>query len=555
VLRDLDPGYAKSLAENGRVFVPAARAQRESWLPDAEQTGARDIPLLIVADPVERLCADLADAVVDVRQGELPGSREPYAGRSVALLNRGTPSHVAEPDGTLCLSLMRSCTAWPSGVWLDGERRTAPDGSGFQLQHWSHTFEYALVAGAPDWRAAGFVRAGQEYNHGLIVRRAGAGSGAAALPPVASLASVQPESVLLSALKARGNPYAAGRTDVGADAAEGLITARVYESSGRAVRARLRLRTGIAAADRTNLLEQGVREELTVGAGGVAELPLGPAEVATVALAPAGALVEGGVDAVRPGPTAEPVQPVPTRYWLHNRGPAPLGNLPVSVHLSHAGEAAGGDTGADADGAAHRVRLTVSASAEPAAGTVELVVPDGLELLDAPALGFDLASGGHAEFALRLRRTLPGGPYHLAARITDPLGQTLEDVLGFGENSAQAPFLVEGPEAVPEPLRVAPGGCGHFRLRITVPAGSPVRGEAQLCSPFGTWGPGADLLVDPWAQGFDAASDAPAELRWTVSAPPGARPGARIWAVVRVAAYGSVHYAATVPLEVASPEG
>ncbi|WP_051939478.1 glycoside hydrolase family 38 N-terminal domain-containing protein [Phaeacidiphilus oryzae] len=294
VLRDLDPAYTKALAENGRVFVAAGRPQRDGWQPDAEQTGVRDLPLLIVADPVERLCADLADAVIEVRQGELPGSREPFAGASVALLNRGTPSHVAEVDGTLCLSLMRSCTSWPSGVWLDGERRTAPDGSGFQLQHWSHTFEYALVAGGPDWRAAGFVRAGQEYNHRLIAR-AVEPAGGGGLPPVASLASVEPESAVLSALKARGNPYATGRTaeeDPGAaDPVE--LTARVYESTGQPVRARLRLRPGIAAAARTDLLEEERREELTVDREGGAELPLGPAEVATVALTPAGALRPG----------------------------------------------------------------------------------------------------------------------------------------------------------------------------------------------------------------------------------------------------------------------
>ena len=74
--------------------------------------------------------------------------------RTVALLNRGVPSFAVEPDGTLHTSLMRSCTGWPSGVWIDARRRTAPDGSNFQLQHWTHTFDYALVAGDGDWRAA-----------------------------------------------------------------------------------------------------------------------------------------------------------------------------------------------------------------------------------------------------------------------------------------------------------------------------------------------------------------------------------------------------------------
>src|SRR6202020_2650088 len=92
----------------------------------------------------------------------------PLADRSVALLNRGTPGALVTPDGTLTLSLMRSCSAWPSGVWIDGEKRTAPDGSSFSWQLWSHTFEYALAAGAGDWRAAGFAVAGEDYNRELV---------------------------------------------------------------------------------------------------------------------------------------------------------------------------------------------------------------------------------------------------------------------------------------------------------------------------------------------------------------------------------------------------
>src|SRR5262249_1280737 len=70
--------------------------------------------------------------------------------------------------GTLHMSLMRSCSAWPSGIWIDGDCRTAPDGSSFAWQHWSHTFEYALAAGAGDWRAAGFSPAAEDYNHEFL---------------------------------------------------------------------------------------------------------------------------------------------------------------------------------------------------------------------------------------------------------------------------------------------------------------------------------------------------------------------------------------------------
>ena len=79
---------------------------------------------------------------------------------TVAVLNRGLPGFNVEPDGSLYLSLMRACSGWPSGVWIDPPRRTVPDGSNFQFQHWSHRFDYALVGGQGDWRAAAVVRAG-----------------------------------------------------------------------------------------------------------------------------------------------------------------------------------------------------------------------------------------------------------------------------------------------------------------------------------------------------------------------------------------------------------
>ena len=85
----------------------------------------------------------------------------------MALFNRGTPSGVVTPDGTIWMTLLRACSSWPSGVWIDGDRRTAPDGSSFAWQHWAHTFSYALAASADGWREAGFNASAEDYNHDL----------------------------------------------------------------------------------------------------------------------------------------------------------------------------------------------------------------------------------------------------------------------------------------------------------------------------------------------------------------------------------------------------
>ncbi len=126
---------------------------------------------------------------------------------------------------------MRSCSGWPSGVWIDGERRTAPDGSSFAWQHWTHTFDFAIVAGEGDWRAAGFPRGAQETAHPLHARQVPATEGA--LPATLSLMSVEPAEVVLTAAKPAGNPLASGSVIPPAEA----ITLRVYESTGSAATA------------------------------------------------------------------------------------------------------------------------------------------------------------------------------------------------------------------------------------------------------------------------------------------------------------------------------
>jgi alpha-mannosidase len=244
VLSAAGPGYAKALAARladspgtARLWVPAARDRASAFGPDADVRGPADLPVLIVAGDlaaaVGDLTGDLADAVVETGEAVADTARPPVplADRSVALLNRGTPGGVVTPDGTLHMSLMRSCSAWPSGIWIDGDRRNAPDGSSFAYQHWSHTFEYALAAGAGDWRAAGFSPLAEDYHHDLLTT-AGPGPGG-----TGGGLSVEPGTVTLSALKPRGNPLASGRarTAAGGDAE---LTVRLRETSGRPVTAR-----------------------------------------------------------------------------------------------------------------------------------------------------------------------------------------------------------------------------------------------------------------------------------------------------------------------------
>ncbi|HEY7430539.1 MAG TPA: glycoside hydrolase family 38 C-terminal domain-containing protein [Streptosporangiaceae bacterium] len=596
-------GVAARLAAPGgaRVWVPAAKARAEVFTPGADVRGERDLPALVVSGgdllaAVRDLARDLADATVDAEpvSGDLADGPAPdrlLADHSVALLNRGTPSSLVTPDGTLHIGLMRASSAWPCGVWIDGAKRAAPDGSSFAWQHWSHTFRYALAAGAGDWRDAGFVLAGQEYNHDLIACETSRHDGP--LPPSASLAEVASPgqarpAAMLSALKPRGNPLAAGRP--GRPGRDGGVTVRLRDAGIHPAPApvEVSLLGGIAAARLSDLTE-GTDGGAADVAAGRARVTVPPAGTVSLTVTPVAG--DGPLTSVRPAASedaaggAEPAQPVFTRYWLHGKGPAPAGNLPATVHLSPSRVTlAQPATGANGDGdhpapgqpgpngPAPRGRLSVSVACGPAgaSGQVLLDVPPGLavaRLDDQPAepLRYSLAGGEFARWDLSVQ-ALPGtgaGRYFLAARILDELGQVLEDsaLVTIGEppepdvNLPTMQFLplfeadqraLESEievELRPGALDLAPGECARLTVRLANRTASEVRGECQLVSPFGSW-----QETSPWTRGFAAAPGETVRLDYTVALPATARPGSHWWALAKLMYFGRVRY--TDPAEI-----
>ncbi|HYB15086.1 MAG TPA: glycoside hydrolase family 38 C-terminal domain-containing protein, partial [Streptosporangiaceae bacterium] len=566
------PQYAKALAAGSeRLWVPAARGRAEAFGPDADVRGAADLPVLIVAgagpdglaEAVAALAEDLADAVVDA--GALGGDSPradlsvPLADRSVAVLNRGTPGGVVTSDGTLHMSLMRSCSAWPSGIWIDGDRRTAPDGSSFAWQHWSHTFEYALASGPGDWRTSGFSANSEDYNHDLItvVARPGEAAASGTAASWGSLLAVEPGNVVVSTVKPRGNPLASGRKPVTGADVEAEVTIRLRETMGVASTARVTLAGPgalgghVSAAWFTDLLEESDGPGLPVEDGSILVDMPAFSTVTLVARTSRRPPRRGGQE------PAEPVQPAYARYWLHGKGPAPAGNFPVTVHFSPTRVALRDP------GEAGSLRLTVGCGTEAASGEVELVTPGGLTVTPDRDLRYKLTPGGYAAWDLVVR-TAPGtraGRYFVAARIRQDL--LIEDaaMVAVGERRWPDPALppeealelmladagaaaaeMELAVLTPE-LRVTPGGRDELLVSVTSGAASELRGEAQAVSPFGTW----DMLSPP-AQGFSVAPGTQTVLRFGLTAPATARPGTRWWALVKVMYYGRVRYTEAVPV-------
>src|SRR6185437_2074805 len=453
---------------------------------------------------------------------------------------------------------------------------------------------YALAAGAGDWRDAGFTVAGQEYNHDLLACETGVHAGQ--LPPAASLCEVTGPAAMLAALKPRGNPLASGRP--GPPRREDGVTVRLRDAGrpaasspddGRsaagppvaagpsASAARVRLFTAPGTARLTSLLEDADGPALPL-VDGAAEVAVPAAGTVTLALAGFGAGVAGSgpvestppePDGARPGPDGappEPAQPVFSRYWLHGKGPAPAGNLPVAVHLSPGRVA----LAAAPDAAGAPLRLTVAGGPEPASGLVTLDVPPGLVVEptgpDTP-LCYELDGGGFASWDLtaRVRPGTPPGRYYVAARILDDLGQSLEDaaLVTVGEPAAppldlpldellplleadgQAAAAEIGLRLLPAATAIGAGRAGELSVQVTNRTAAPIRGECQLISPLGTW-----QLLGPWTRGFAVQPGELLTLCYSVRLPASARPGSHWWALAKVMYFGRIAYSECARIEV-----
>jgi len=255
-----------SEAGSQREWIAAARPLRDIWLPGADLRDPGALPVLVVGavgDPaaaVATLIEDLADAEIVVDR-DAPVGLEHFDSRTVALINRGVPGFAVDTDGTLHASLLRSCTGWPSGTWIDPPKRTAPDGSNFQQQHWTHTFDYAVTSGEGDWRDIDMPSRSAEFNQPLEPVIASHDPTAGGLPGSGSLLQVEPERVArIGALKAQGNPTAGGSARH-INPVDGIVV-RLVETLGR--HAEVTLQSGlrnISSPTRLDLIEQPLGDE------------------------------------------------------------------------------------------------------------------------------------------------------------------------------------------------------------------------------------------------------------------------------------------------------
>jgi hypothetical protein len=248
------------------------------------------------------------------------------------------------------------------------------------------------------------------------------------------------------------------------------------------------------------------------------------ADVATLRLVPVTALTG------EPAGSTEPVQPVYTRYWRHNTGPAPIGNLPVTVHVHPSRLLLD-------PGATGQVRITVGCSGRPASGHVEFA--------DGQTWPYDLAAGEFTEFTAPV--TARPGRHLLAARVRDHLGQVLEDTVEVVSDPLTGTDLVDVRLGT-DSLDLVPGGRATLPVTLVNLAHSEVRGEITVISPHGTWHD--DVRVGPRTLAFTIPAQDTITVPLVATATATARGGAHWWALVRVAAHGRLLYSPAIPVTV-----
>ena len=175
----------------------------------------------------------------------------------------------------------------------------------------------------------------------------------------------------------------------------------------------------------------------------------------------------------------EPAGVVPARYWLENAGPAPAGNLPVSVHAAPS-RAAG----------PVELRVSVASSLADAewTGVVTVTAPDGLGRAAgglagraaAGRLGRGAGAGGSPA-----ADAAPGD--HLVAVSVEHRGQTVRDLV-----QVRIPGPVLNPGGIDVhidtlALALRPGERDTVRVELASTYRSPLDATLELLGPVDTW--------------------------------------------------------------------
>lgn len=391
-----------------------------------------DIPILIISakdisrliDILSRIDKDLEDRVIELSEDEGFITYREVPSYGLTLLNKGNISNSIENDGTIVMLLQHTAN-W-SGKHFNFD---------FIPEEGTHRFLYALYPHRGTWVGAKSYRKAIEFNFNLdaIVTSSHGGK----LPKSYSFMNFGDSDIILTALKLEGAPLAGpiGDTD-----GYNTVIVRVYEPCGKDTSFDIYSSFPILKVNRTDLMENDIAP--------VSRFHLTPFSIETYKLF----LKRNPLKYVEYDIKAESHQPVYVRYWRHNAGASPIGNLPIIASLREEGE---------------KITLYVANDIidKRISGKVYLSSV-GIEL-DKRVIEFELSPSSYARYEVASYKDDTSG---IVEAIWEYEGQSYKDLLFLGEM---------------KPLSIS---LENSKVCIYNPNWFEIEGEIIIGAPLESWG-------------------------------------------------------------------
>ena len=434
-----------------------------------------------------------------------------------ALINNGTPAVSLENPNTLTLFLTHTA-AFP-GVNLP---------FGFVPEHKTHIFKYALYPHSGDWRKADTVQVGEEFNNPLVAVQTDVHNGE--LPGAKSFLEMTNPKLVVSALKLGENPLA--NFAAIKDENQRSLILRFYESQGKYESSRINTGFNMAAVNGVDLLENKTQiPEISPRSEQSFETSADGFEIKTLKIKPQRI---NSVKSSAIGATREIVQPVFSRYWLHNSGAAPIGNDAVKISLRPVEQSNELSTFSYDDKYNQGGTTTVAVCVQVVnnyrdrnyKGEVALDAPEDWRVVP-DKLSFDIAPGGSfvkdvivLAFPVKKDLEFERASGLIKARIENE-GQIFEDVLSIGK------FL-----RLEWTTEMTADGVV---VKIKNPHRQQIEGAIALVTPPEVWAFNDPTF--PREQGFSVPPNTEIIVKFqTETLPPG------VWKIARIAYNGNVEY-------------
>ncbi len=545
---DTKSKFEQRLAANGFAFLFLYdKNVPEGWKP---------MSVLIIAGDVSKAAAMLTEPI-STNEFAVSIGYESFATETnpskelpqvpdygVALINGGTPAVSLEGGNTLTLHLTHTAL-WP-GVNLPFE---------FVPENKTHTFTYSLYPHEKDWREADTVRVGYDLNNPLVAVQTDVHSGN--LPPEKSFFEHkfnQANNVVLMAFKVGENPQSTFQTRDLEDRRSVIL--RFNEAEGRTTSPNWfsfsprhpkkddnvfhdvywklspldlmeNQRRDSKSERDTNLSYAQFRQ--AIGAFGIETYGLdvdGTVEK------------KDKVERIQVGTEREFIQPVFSKYWLHNMGAAPIGNDAVKVSLRPVEQMGDLSTFSWDDPynqggittTAVRVQVVNNYQDRKVSGEVKLEVPEDWRVVP-DRVAYDIeASGSFVKdivvlaYPVKKNLEFERASGLIKARIEHG-GQTFQDVLQIGK-----PWKLEW-------------RTEHTADGVTVFVKNPhrqtIEGAIALITPPETWIGGifSNEPTFPREQGFSVAANSEISIKFDHGVFPSGS-----WRIARLVYNGNVDY-------------